>query len=159
MNIDRIIAAIAILFAGAYFYETQQIELLAFGDPIGPRLFPYVVGALFTIGALVLIFESTRRSSSAQPAPAVATRAENQVTRRVYRMIAAIGLWMLLYILAFERAGYVLSSIVFLIGLTFYFHPRKWVVNAAISILLPIAIYVVFHNFLHVSLPAGLLSL
>jgi putative tricarboxylic transport membrane protein len=161
MKVDRIIVAVAIVFAAVYFYETEQIELLAFGDPIGPRLFPYIVGTLFVIGAAVLAFETLRPMvEDAQAEGAAAPSfAERRTTRRVYWMIAAVSAWLLLYAIAFDRIGYVLCSVIFLAGLTFYFHPRKWFVNSAISILLPVVTYVVFHNFLNVSLPAGILPL
>jgi putative tricarboxylic transport membrane protein len=161
MTIDRIIAIAAILFVATYFYATQQIELLDFGDPIGPRMFPYLTGAIFLIGAVILMFETfqTSKATTDDLPPPPPTQLERHATRRVYWMVAAVSAWSLLYIFAFERVGYVPASIVFLLGLTCYFHPRKWMVNAAISILLPVVTYVVFHNLLHVSLPAGLLSL
>lgn len=160
MKVDRIIVAVTIAFAAAYFYETGQIELLSFGDPIGPRIFPYLIGGLLVIGAATLAFELSRQAKHQEanaPVDSSPAPEERQRTRRVHWMIGGVCAWVLLYIFAFDRVGYVLCSIVFLAGLTFYFHPRKWFVNSAVSLLLPIVTYVVFHNFLHVSLPAGIL--
>lgn len=154
MTADRIIAAAAMAFAMVYIYATSQIPLLDFGDPIGPHLFPYFVGGLLVVGAVLLLYE-TRRSRA--PESRRETPPANGEERRVLLLIAAVTGWTLLYILGFERLGYPISTSIFLLGLTFYFHPRKWLVNIALSLLLPVFTYAVFHRLLHVSLPGGLL--
>lgn len=168
MTADRIIAVAVIAFTAIYCYGAAQIPLLSFGDPIGPRLFPYLIGGLLLLGAVVLLFE-TRASSRKASGTEVSTAAEPATdsnpesgnedrARQVPLLIAAIFVWTIIYILGFERLGYVVSTTIFLFGLTLYFHPRRWLVNIAISLLLPAAIYFAFDRLLNVNLPAGLLS-
>lgn len=162
-KVDRIIASVSIVFAIAYFYQTGQITMLDFGDPIGPRLFPYFAGALFLIGALLLLVE-TRSSAAREPEAEVVEELakahpdSGEMPRRAIWMMAAVIGWTLLYIAIFEHVGYLISTVLLLIGLTFYFHPRRWLTNIAVSVLVPATAYFVFHNLLHISLPTGLLS-
>lgn len=168
MIADRIIAVAVIAFTAVYCYGAAQIPLLSFGDPIGPRLFPYLIGGLLLLGAIVLLFETrapSRRASGAEgPATAEPSADGNPESghedraRQVPLLIAGILVWTFIYILGFERLGYIISTTIFLFGLTLYFHPRRWLVNSAVSLLLPAAIYFAFDRLLNVNLPAGLLS-
>lgn len=168
MTADRIIAAVVIAFTAVYCYAAGQIPLLTFGDPIGPRLFPYLIGGLLVLGAILLFFEArpSREQASdvdasfpAEQLPEDDPEAPNgDKGRQVPLLIAGLSAWTLLYILGFERLGYIISTTIFLFGLTLYFHPRRWLVNCAISLLLPAFVYFVFDRLLHVNLPTGLLS-
>lgn len=166
MTADRIIAVVVIAFTLVYCYAAGQIPLLTFGDPIGPRLFPYLIGGLLVLGAILLLFEArpSREGTAGVEAPAEQPpegdreTPNGNKTRQVPLLIAGLAAWTFLYILGFERLGYVVSTTIFLFGLTLYFHPRRWLVNSAISLLLPASVYFVFHHLLNVNLPAGLLS-
>lgn len=158
MTADRIIAAAAMAFATVYFYATSQITVLDFGDPIGPHLFPYFVGGLLITGAVMLLYETRQSRAPAPRREALPPDGpQDGKESRVLILIAAVAGWILLYILSFERLGYVISTTLFLLGLTCYFHARRWLLNVALSLLLPTASYLVFHRLLNVSLPRGLL--
>jgi putative tricarboxylic transport membrane protein len=168
MKADRMIAVAVIAFTAIYCYGAGQIPLLTFGDPIGPRLFPYLVGGLLILGAIILLFEArpsqqqasgVEAPTSAEPSPGGNAESVNgDRTRQIPLLIAGLFAWTFIYILAFERLGYVISTTIFLFGLTLYFHPRRWLVNSAVSLLLPASVYFAFDRLLKVNLPAGLLS-
>jgi putative tricarboxylic transport membrane protein len=155
--IDRIIALAAVILAGLYLYGARQVPLLDFGDPIGPRLFPYMITVLMLIGVVVLVLETRKARQAAEPAP---QRDEPQPAngRHVGWMIGAVGGWTLLYILCFDNLGYIISTALFLLGLTAYFHRHCWIANILTSVLVPIGTYIVFHRLLNVDLPAGPLA-
>ena len=161
INRDRIIVAVSIVFAAAYLYATGQITMLDFGDPIGPRLFPYVVCSLFVLGALILLLESrsSRRTTADDPIADAPRQSKNAQQRRSLWMIAAVLGWTLLYLLVFERLGYIISTVTFLLGLTLYFYRGRWQISLAVSALVPVLGYLVFHHLLNVNLPAGLMPL
>src|SRR5512138_240788 len=161
MKADRIIAVAVIAFTAVYCYGAGQIPLLTFGDPIGPRLFPYLIGCLLLLGAIILLFEArpSHQQASGMDAPTSAEQSpegnaesvNGDRARQVPLLIAGLFVWTLIYMLAFERLGYVLSTTIFLFGLTLYFHPRRWLVNSAVSLLLPASVYFAFDRLLNVN--------
>lgn len=162
MAIDRIIALVAIIFAAGYAFGARQIHLLSFGDPIGPRLFPYLIAGAFVVGALLLLLE-TRSNAHADDAAPSLDEADEMVSNRsngsIRWMVVGVTAWTLLYVIAFQPVGYVLATAIFLLGLTFFFHRGKWVTNVAVSALVPSVTYYVFSHLLHVRLPGGLLPI
>jgi putative tricarboxylic transport membrane protein len=160
--INRTVAVVALALAVGYIYATTQITELDFGDPIGPRMFPYVVAGVMLIGAAVLLVESlAKREAAPQTEPvAIDEMAEKPAEGPGYIwMLAAVSAWTILYILAFERLGYIISTSIFIFGLVLYFNRGKWITNIAVSVLVSIGAYVLFHDLLSVGLPAGMFAL
>jgi putative tricarboxylic transport membrane protein len=159
---NRTIAVVAIVLAGAYIYSTTQITELDFGDPIGPRMFPYVIAGIMLIGAAMVLMESVakHRETIPQGEPATIDEIADMPADRPGHvwMLAAVSGWVILYILVFERVGYVISTSVFIFGLVAYFNKGKWITNIAVSVLVSIGAYLLFHRLLSVGLPAGMLA-
>ena len=56
MASDRIFGLVALFVALAYIASATQIQTSFLADPVGPRSFPILVGAVAVISSLVLIF-------------------------------------------------------------------------------------------------------
>ena len=74
-------------------------------------------------------------------------------------VIAATVAFTGLYFFLFEPLGFVLSSSAYLFAMTMYFNRGKTVANALVSLLLPIACYLVFTRVLGVELAPGILPI
>lgn len=154
MLVDRIIFVCIIVLAAAYFYATAQIPTLEIGDPLGPKAFPRLLGIGLLITAALLFFEmrsTARKTRPAAPQPG----GGNQ---RHLWIIGGVAIWTAVYYLAFEPVGYIISTSVYLLGLTAYFHRGKWVANVLTSVLFAIGSYVLFVKVFGVMLAQGIVK-
>jgi putative tricarboxylic transport membrane protein len=150
---DRVIFVCTLILAGAYFYATEKLPSLEIGDPLGPKAFPRLLGVALVIAAVMLLFEilRARAKKPAQPAP----KAE-PVDVRVYAIIAGVVVWTILYFLIFERLGFMISTSIYLLGLTSYFHRGKVIANVLSAFGFAIGSYFLF-KMLGVQLAPGIL--
>lgn len=66
---------------------------------------------------------------------------------------------MFLYGLAFERLGYVVATLLFMLAWTFLVEREKWLKSVLVSVITTAAMWLVFAKFLTVPLPGGVLDL
>lgn len=52
---DRIFGAVAIVFALGYILSAHGIETSFMSDPVGPRIFPYMIAGVMILSALVMV--------------------------------------------------------------------------------------------------------
>jgi putative tricarboxylic transport membrane protein len=154
MLVDRVIFVCIIVLAAVYFYATAQIPTLEIGDPLGPKAFPRLLGIGLLITAALLFFEM--RTAARQPQP-VATQPHDTDKSHLW-VIAGVAIWTAVYYLAFDPIGYIISTSVYLLGLTAYFHRGKWLANSLTSVLFSIGSYVLFVKVFGVMLAQGLIK-
>src|SRR3954468_23885609 len=105
---DRVIFVCTLILAGVYFYATEQLPSLEIGDPLGPKAFPRLLTIGLVITAIVLLVEILRpRKAAAPQAPA------KPKEPGAPGIVAAVAAWTLLYFIAFETLGFVLSTAVY----------------------------------------------
>ena len=151
MLIDRIIGVVTLLAAAVYLYATSQIPTLEIGDPLGPKAFPILLGIVLIAAAILLFIETLK----ADRAPAAGVPRES---RRYLWLIGGVTLWTALYFGVFDRAGYLVSTTVYLLVLTAVFNRGKWTANVLTSVLWSAGSYVLFVKVLGVVLPVGILG-
>jgi putative tricarboxylic transport membrane protein len=151
MLIDRIIAAAAILLAAVYLYATSQIPKLEIGDPLGPKAFPILLGIVLIAAAILLFIETLKADRG------TGEKAPRESMRHLW-LIGGVTLWTALYFGLFDRVGYLLATVLYLLPMMAVFNRGKWVANVLTSVLWAVGSYVLFVKILGVSLPAGLLG-
>lgn len=52
---DRILGGIGLLLAAFYIWQAQLIQLSFISDPVGPRSFPTIIGALLGLSSLAIL--------------------------------------------------------------------------------------------------------
>jgi putative tricarboxylic transport membrane protein len=150
---DRVIFVCIVVLAAVYFYATAQIPSLEIGDPLGPKAFPRLLGvALLVTGGILLMEMLGARADKTQE-----TVRSAAVDRGVIMVIAAVVVWTAVYFVLFEPLGYVIASTIYLIALTLYFNPGRWVMNVTTSALFTIISYLMFSKLLGVTLAKGIL--
>lgn len=150
---DRVIFVCTLVLAGVYIYATEQLPSLEIGDPLGPKAFPRLLAIGLVITAVVMLFEILRARKAAAPRTAE-RKPEEQGAPMV---VAAVAVWTLLYFLAYERLGFIVSTALYLVVLTSYFNRGKTIANVSTSILFAVGAYVMFVKILGVTLPPGIL--
>ncbi len=151
MLIDRIIGAAAMLLAAVYLYATSQIPTLEIGDPLGPKAFPMLLGIALIAAAILLFIETLKADADeGEKAPSG--------SMRHWWLIGGVTGWTALYFGLFDRAGYLIATVMYLLPMMAVFNPGKWVANVLTTVLWAVGSYVLFVKILGVVLPVGLLG-
>jgi putative tricarboxylic transport membrane protein len=147
------IAASAAVLAIAYLYGAAQIPRLAIGDPLGPRVFPIILGCALLVGAGMLLVElrtSRRLAIDKQDSSALAGAAPLPV-------LALLG-WTLVYFTLFETLGYLVSTFTYLLVLTSVLNRGAYLLNATTTAAFTLGTYFFFTRVLEARLPRGLID-
>ncbi len=148
MLIDRIIGAAALFLAAVYLYATAHIPTLEIGDPLGPKAFPRLLGIALIAAAILLIVETFKADAAAE------TKAPRGNLHHLW-LIGGVIAWTALYFGIFDLAGYLVSTMVYLLVLTSSFNRGKRLANILTSVLFALGSYVLFVEILGVSLAKG----
>lgn len=140
--------------AGAYLRATLALPYPELADPLGPQIFPILVSSGLFLCALLMLVDLRRRRDGRGP---VLLEGHSTFDLRSTLMVAGIAAWTALYFLAFERAGFLLSTVVFLCGLMSVFHAGHRVTNLCTAVGFTIGAWLLFTRVLSVRLPQGLL--
>jgi putative tricarboxylic transport membrane protein len=152
---DVLLGICVIIGAAVYLHADADLPVLQNGGPMGPQAFPALVGIGLLISGLLLLGETWRQRRAAGFAPATPA---DPIERRSRAILAAMTAWTALYYFAFERAGYVVATVVYMFALLAFFNRGRWWVNAASAAGFTLAAYLLFTSFLQVALPRGILD-
>jgi putative tricarboxylic transport membrane protein len=147
---DALIGLALLAFAAALAIYSQTFPPIP-GQQYGAAVFPTLIAAGFAGSGLLLILSGLR-----QHAPLVAWAdwaRERHGLRNVVVTVAAI----LVYILASERLGFILTMIPILFLMLRLF-AVSWVTSIAVAVLVTFLIQYIFGEFLYVPLPWGVLA-
>jgi putative tricarboxylic transport membrane protein len=148
------IAGIAAVVLGAvYSWLAWRLPRAPVGNPVGPLIFPLIVGyGMILLGAGLVVQELLRQRKAG---PAGGGAGVRLALTRYGRYIAIVTGFCLLYAFLFERAGYVLSTFLFLEATLLLFNGRrKWKMTLVVSIGFSVGVYVLFSRVLGIPLPA-----
>jgi putative tricarboxylic transport membrane protein len=159
---DWVLAVFVVTGAMIYLRAAMNLERLQVGDVLGPQVFPVIVAICMLCSGLLLAWETWRKQvnpdSSAPPAPKPGDGAARAAADgRRHLVLVAMAAWTALYYVAFEPVGYMLSTVIYLSALLFYFHRVNPLVNLGYALAFTAVAYLLFTNFLQVVLPSGIL--
>lgn len=141
---DRILAGIVLLIAIGYSFIAFTIIKAPFQyDPLGPESWPRILGVLCALCALQILWR-----------PDVNTLGINKST---WLRLAALVVMLLGYAWGFQPAGFVISTFVFCVALSFMLGAKP-LPAIAFGAVTGVAGYLVATGLLELNLPAGLLE-
>ena len=121
---------------------------------VGPRFFPYAIGALLTVASAFVVLDILRGNSAAPEEGELVDPSLPMNKKRVALLLVSI----LAFAVLLEPAGYVIACAVSFFGIAVTLGARlSWRV-AATSIALSFAIYFLFTRPLGIFLPPGVLA-
>lgn len=136
---DRIFGAVMIVLALGYILSAMNIQTSFISDPVGPRVFPYMVAGVVIITSLTMLL----RPDPGTPWP----------TAMVALKIAAALVVLVGYAVAIRPLGFILPTVVASGLLSYMINPRP--VPAVLAGLgLGIGLYVLFKMILGLGLVA-----
>ena len=148
---DRLLAIVVMAGALVYLVADWRMPAVIVGDPLGPKVFPAIIGVGLLLSGLLLLLESRGATrSGAEPA--------DPAEHRHRIVLLGIAAWTAIYYMAFEPVGYLISTVVYMLVLLAYFNRGRHVVNVAVALCFTAVAYGVFARFLGVAMPMGLLG-
>jgi putative tricarboxylic transport membrane protein len=137
---DRIFGGIGLLLAAFYIWAASIIELSFISDPVGPKIFPYIIAGLFGVASLAIIL----RPDAPPKWPSMTRLAE--LSAGVAVMVA--------YVYLLPVVGFVLSTVIASAYLSWRLGASPLAACAA-GVSISGGIYLVFHLVLGLSLATG----
>ncbi len=146
---DRLLGSGVIALALGYLYATYKLPVKDIGDPIGPQMFPYLIGIGTAICGIWILLEAIYKKQEV-----VDTTHADYVKPRP---LAAVGIiiWAFIYFSLFEYLGFAISCSIFLIGMTSFFNRGKHKTNISVSLIFSFSVYILFTQLLDVKLAPG----
>ena len=147
---DRVIFICTIIIAAGYLYATTLIPSLEIGDPLGPKAFPRLLGIGLILAGGLLGLEIWKDRKLAVPVD------NKPVDLSHYWVIAGVTVWTAGYYFMFDRLGYIVATMIYLIALMMWFNRERWLMNVITAVLFAGLSYLMFVK-LDVNLPKGVL--
>ena len=150
---------------------SYRLSLGSLNDP-GPGMFPFIAGSVLCVLSMVEWWNTTRAyqraahslaqivDGGADGARAVSAEAVKPLfaNRLGAFKAAAIIVALLIYALAIEHLGFILSTTLFIAFLLWLVERQRWYVIVFGAVLSSMATYLVFKVWLETALPIGLLG-
>lgn len=139
MTGDRIFGAVMIVLALGYILSATNIQTSFMSDPVGPRLFPYMVAGVIIICSLVMVL---------RPDPQVEWPAPVMLLKLVTALAVLVG-----YAMVIRPWGFIIPTVLVSGIISYMISPRP--LQAALAGLgLGIGLYVLFKVVLGLGLVA-----
>jgi putative tricarboxylic transport membrane protein len=141
-------------FGAAVIWQTTQIRLTPAYAMVGPRAIPNIVGVgLVAVGLWLLVEAVTGRGAG----PAAGSEDVDLSLPTDWRAVGLVALALVAYLVLIEPAGFVVASTLLFAGAAFAMGSRRPARDAALGLLLALALYLGFTRGLGLDLPAGVL--
>ena len=158
-KISDVISYIFIAVAVAFFAISLSFPPGTNGA-VGPGWFPRILCSLVVLLSVINLFTTNIAFKRLTPEEQAA---DKEKTRRIFsrdngRVWVSVAATFV-YILCINYIGFVVSSLVYMYAMGFYYktHEKSKVVAAVLPIIVVAVLYYVFSNLLHVVLPGKLL--
>ena len=156
-----VIGVIVAGFSAFMLLESTKIKVIKSSvSPVDKASFmPQIIFWLLIVISAVLIIMGIREIKKNRQ-KALEGAALEKASKETLRSLGAL-LILLAYILCFKPVGFIISSILFLVGMMFYMtkkEDRKPIVFIIISVALTLIVYFCFKKFLYIYLPNGILK-
>lgn len=137
-----------------YFLQGAfAIRVLPSYARVGPRFFPFLVAICLLVCGAVLALQALR-GQRGLPEDAEDADAEAKTDGRV---LAILGVALVLDLLLIRPAGFVLASTALFWGVAIAFGDRRYLRTPLIGFVLASVVYLAFTRLLDLTLPAGIL--
>ncbi|MAI11837.1 MAG: hypothetical protein CBD27_07465 [Rhodospirillaceae bacterium TMED167] len=132
-----------------YGVMTANLPTRAIEDSTQPSFFPWVVTVCLLILSLLLLLQGVLPIASIQaPAP---------INVKKWKIFSAL-ISVIVYLVALPQLGFVVANIVLFGALMLLYGERRPVPLISGSILVPIAIFLIFRDLFQIRLPSGILG-
>jgi putative tricarboxylic transport membrane protein len=157
-TVDRaqyLVCAVLVAVGAFLIYDAVTLEAgFAKVDPVGPKLFPIVIGVVLIVLAVILAIVIPRGSVGEADAGEDVDPNMPGDWRTVGLLVAAF----VALILLVDPLGWVVTSTLFFAGAATILGSRHYIRNIAIGLVLALVSFYGFYSGLGIPLPAGILD-
>lgn len=146
MQADRIWGVVILVLGGAYLLEGIRIPPAAIGDPLGPRVFPTVLGGVMLACGAALLFRSRRREARV-------------IEWKFFAPVMLLAGLLVAYAFSLAWLGYPLATFLFMVLAARMMGERSLLWSLPIALGFGVGVYLLFTKFLMIPLPAGIFAL
>lgn len=152
---NKVTGIVALVIGVVYFFSTMNLPAdLAQTDPVGPRVFPYIIAVCLIFVGLLLVCKKERLTEKNRAVVFVWSTDKQTILKIVYTCIAGLVFGLIL-----EPVGYLISTALFMTVMMFITYGKsRAVFNVTIGLVFALTTYVAFFELLEVSLPRGILA-
>jgi putative tricarboxylic transport membrane protein len=143
---DRIWGAVILVLGTAYLIEGIRIPPPAIGDPLGPRIFPTVLGVGMLACGVLLLLRPERRAARV-------------LERKLLVPVLLLAGLLVAYALTLAWLGYPVATFLFMVLAARMMGERSIALSLPIGLGFSIGVYYLFTKFLMIPLPPGVLAL
>ncbi len=145
MRAERIGATVVLLLGAGYLWEAIFMEEVTIGDPLGPKVFPIILGALMVALGFSLLIRPVGGSPS-------------QSFTRTAACALVLAVLLCAYSFGIESIGYPVATFLFLFVASRLLGEKSWVAGLVIPLALSLGVYGLFTRVLDIPLPLGFIE-
>lgn len=158
----RIDTAVALAFAALglfMIWNAGNIRIGLYRDPVGPRMFFYICGAMLAGGGLFLALQRVRhwRLSTNPMIASEGTADEDGYPASARRAFSLIGV-NLAYVALLGPLGYLITTPIYIVASLHVLNQRNYAITATIGVVFTAFFYVIFAQVLNVRIGVGPLT-
>lgn len=136
-------AALATVIGLGYLWGALTMPEMSIGDPLGPRAFPMLLGALMAVLGGSLLVRPVQKNTSSMG---------------ISLPTGLLALLLGLYGYGIPRLGYPVATFLFLALASRLLGERSWVWGVALSVGISAGVFFLFTRILDIPLPLGILT-
>ena len=156
---ERVASVFLVAFGAAVAYHSWHTLKLGIAITPGAGFFPFWIGVVLAVLGVTWLAMTVvaDRAAASVPAPAGAdeTAEREERSRNVLRRLVPGVALILAYAWLFERAGYFLSTVLFMVAWQKIVEREGWLKSAVIALACAAAMYTIFSFLLKGVLPMG----
>jgi putative tricarboxylic transport membrane protein len=160
LNQNQILGIVIAIFAVAYLIGAFQIRQFPLPRPIDSDLIPKVLGVVMLGLAVLLFFQKPGTQGAVvlteEEPVAVDLAAPHWSANPVVQVVLTV-LGIAAFAALLRPLGFAISSALLLFGLAALFGYRAWAINLAVSLGVPLFLYLTLTRAMGVNLPRGIL--
>ncbi len=154
---ERIGSIILVIFGLFVAYYSREYLKLGMMISPGAGFLPYYIGIVLSVLGIFWLFKTFITGKTVTAFEGTEDEAEPARGRRnliLHRFLPGV-LLVILYAWLFEKAGYILSTVLFMVGWQKVVEREGWIKTGVISLVCGGGMYTLFAYLLKVSLPTG----
>ena len=145
-TLNKKVSIVLVLLAIIYLVLSFQLPAYAY-VPVDSDIVPIGIGILLFVLSGILYFTKDQEKGEN----------DDHISKSELPIILGVIGFIILYIFFLEIIGFVITTVLFLFLCSLFLGYKRHVINAAVSLIVPILIYLLFDSFLKVQLPMGIL--
>jgi len=137
-------------FGLVYLIMTSMMKRSALGDPLAPLYFPIALGSLLVVFGVIQVMRSDIKKSIESLKNLKHMNVQDQ---KINGMIGYTCVSGIVYALIFEHAGFVISTLLFMLSMLSLTNKKQHKTNVIVSVVFSLGIYLLFTRALGIPLP------